>query len=340
MLRKPRERYAVPPAATESAKNRRLRLSTSLAAFPSRSSTRPHPPHRWARSDSAFGTRTLQREQSCDVPAGGNFDEGHSISCSPAPRNVEEVPPTLLSDGPVQATLVLSPARHVADLKCCNRDEVVALHRSVGEAVEFLPSRLRLSFMCPRKRRLLLSAVLRTSPAARHGPLLPAECAAHCRLSLALHMSAIGKGVKAPDARIQTHRAFLRVRADCRQGRFGKDLNFDPPRLANDAETPKPLQRRQGPPDRKPAARQALHTQLAPTALIPDPERAPGRFRIIDTERAVPAPGPKSREPRFLSRLHPRKEPLHRPVQAIQRRARHENRYPPPLGFLFPERGL
>ena len=105
-----------------------------------------------------------------------------------------------------------------------------------SEAMEFLPSRLRLAFVCPLKRRLLLAAVLRTSPAARHRALLSADCASHRRLPLALQMSAVGRGGKAPDARIQPHRAFRHVRPDCRQLLFEQELNLDPPRLANDAE--------------------------------------------------------------------------------------------------------
>ncbi len=164
-------------------------------------------------------------------------------------QNVEELSPTLLSDSPVQAPLVLALANHVADQQRFHRDEVGALHNLVGEAMEFLPSRLRLPFLCPLKRRLLLAAALRTSPAARHRALLPADCTSHRRLPLALHMSAVGKGGKAPDARIQPHRAFRRVRPDYRQILFEQELNLDPPRLAHNAEAPKPVQRRQGAPD-------------------------------------------------------------------------------------------
>ena len=46
---------AVPPAAGDVAKMRRP----------------PHTPHRWVRFDSALGTVVPQREQRCDVPAGG-----------------------------------------------------------------------------------------------------------------------------------------------------------------------------------------------------------------------------------------------------------------------------
>ena len=207
-----------PPAASTCAKMRRPRRSTFLAAFSSRSSARTHTLHRWTRSGSLFGTRVPARERSCDVPAGGTSTKGMPAL---AFQNVEELSPTLLSDGPVQASLVLALANHVADLQRFNHDEVVAVQNQVGEAMEFLPSRLRLPFLCPLRRRLLLAAALRTSPAARHRALLPADCASHRRLPLALHMSAIGKGGKAPDARIQPPRAFRRVRVDCRQMRSG-----------------------------------------------------------------------------------------------------------------------
>ena len=54
----------------------RPRFNTFLAAFSSRSSSRPHTPHRWIRSDGAFGTFVQQREQSCDVSAGGTSTNG------------------------------------------------------------------------------------------------------------------------------------------------------------------------------------------------------------------------------------------------------------------------
>ena len=71
-------------------------------------------------------------------------------------------------------------------------------------------------------------------------------------------MSAVGQGGKAPDARIQPHRAFRRTRPGCWQSLFEQELNLDPPRLANEVEILKPIQRRQGPPDRKSHVRRAL----------------------------------------------------------------------------------
>ena len=62
---------AVPPVAAAPANVHRPRLSTFLAAFSSRSSSRPHTPHRWVRSDITPGTFVPQFEQFCDVLAGG-----------------------------------------------------------------------------------------------------------------------------------------------------------------------------------------------------------------------------------------------------------------------------
>ncbi len=91
-------RYAVPPAATAGANMRRPR-----------SSARPHTLHRWTRSDSALGIGVPQREQSCNVPAGGTSTKGFRRS-HPFAAECRGTPPTLLGDGPVQATLVLALA--------------------------------------------------------------------------------------------------------------------------------------------------------------------------------------------------------------------------------------
>ncbi len=165
MLRNPRQRQgAVPPAATTAAEMRpaaaqhvpgRVLVAVQLGA----AHAAPVDPLRerlWNSGSRA--RRVLQR-------AGRrNFGEGNAGACSPAFQIVEELPPTRPSGGPVQASLVLALANHVADLRRLERNRIAALHNLVGEAMEFLPSRLRLPFMCPLKRRLLLAATPRTPP--------------------------------------------------------------------------------------------------------------------------------------------------------------------------------
>ena len=168
-------------------------------------------------------------------------------------------------------------------------------------------------------------------PAAAHGALFGADCASHRGRTLALHGSALGKGwqdsgsphpegarARPSGLSAETVRPGGQPRRAARCGRRGN--SGAGPAAARAAGSRAPC-----------AAGASCATR--PGGPHPGsgahirPPRGPG------SERAVPALGPRSREPRFPSRLHPRKEPLHRPVQAKQRGAGHRRRYPLPLGI-------
>ena len=71
VLRKGRGALRCPTRRRGCCQNAQAAAQQFLAAFSSRPIWRPHTPHRWVRFDSALGTVVPQREQRCDVPAGG-----------------------------------------------------------------------------------------------------------------------------------------------------------------------------------------------------------------------------------------------------------------------------
>ena len=109
----------------------------------------------------------------------GNLDEWNAGAFSLAFQNVEEFPPTLLRNRPVQASLSWAPTEHVSDFQRFHRNEIVGPDDPVRVAVEFLPPRFRHPLMGPCERRPLLPAALRSPPAAGHRALLPADRAPH-----------------------------------------------------------------------------------------------------------------------------------------------------------------
>ena len=72
---------AVPPAVTTPARMPRPPLGTILAAFSSRSGSRPLAPQSWTRSGSVSETGVPQRERSCGVRAGESRQAPPVVAC-------------------------------------------------------------------------------------------------------------------------------------------------------------------------------------------------------------------------------------------------------------------
>ena len=273
---------AVPPAAAASAQMRGPPRSTFRAATASRSGS--------AAADAAPVNLLRERLRNPGSRARavlrragrGTFDEGNAAACGPAFQSVEGLPPGLRGDGPVRTMRVGALADQVGTLQRLIGDEIVALHDWLGEAMEFPPSRLRLRFLCPRKRRLLPAAALRAC--------LPRDTARGFG-RIALRTAGVRRrstgppsagGGEAPDARIR--RALRRAHPDGRQKRFEQEWSLGPPA---------PRTRRGSPEAGSAAARAAgSRTPCAagascatrpggPAARIPGPERTSGRLGVM-----------------------------------------------------------
>ena len=316
MLRKPRERTAPSHPLPWPLQECAGRGSARSWPRSRRGPAQDRPRRTGGRApDSVFGARVPQREQSCDVPAGGTSTKGMPAL---ALRNVEELPPTLLGDGPVQATLVRSPAKQAGDLQRLYRIELGALHRMIREAMEFLPSRLRLSFTVPAQAP---PSSWRGSSKSRL-PRDTARCFRRSALRTAgfrrrSTTSAVGKGGKAPDAS-PTGGSGSSVPS---AGRTCSNRSGTSTRRAL-RTTRKPGSRSGGGRGRRIANRLRgrpflRNSPRRPSSRIRSAHRAD--FGSSTRNERHPLRARKHGNPGFLPDLTRESEPLHRPVQANRR---------------------